>query len=119
MNHFWIASFSRVYTALCRGKGEIERFKDFLVQFVSDINHAKNLPSVLITCYCIWPKFFCITKDKQEMNTDYVKENPVVNSIPVIATWLASENGQIKQEKVPVIHVTARCHFYVNRGRVV
>ena len=89
------------------------------MQFVCEINHAKNLPSVLITCYCIWPKFFCITKDSQEMNADHVKENPVVNSIPVIATWLASENGQMKQGKVLVIYVIAWCHLYVNHGRVV
>ena len=39
------------------------------------------------------------------MNADYMKENPVVNSIQAIATWLAFDNGQIKQEKVPIIYL--------------
>lgn len=77
------------------------------MQFVCDTNHAKNLPSVLITCYCIWPKFFCVAKDSQRGNVHVVKENPIVNSIQVITAWLSSENGETVKEKVHVTHVIA------------
>eukprot|EP00794_Sanderia_malayensis_P017556 gene17556-19307_t len=97
-----LLSLCRMFAAVCRLKNDVQPIRGLMYNMTFDSTLSVHLPSVLLSCFLVWPQVFQSTQSqcKRGINRCNIQSNTLSCTIQIIALFIAIRRDDITHVKV-------------------